>query len=382
MVAFVRDQEVSDLIDAAQSYSNPTGRSPSPPTISYPPISVEGQELERSPHPLWFEPIDHPLPDDDVPEVPVIDSTGEVAEPSSDDEAQISELGIDALAYYAPFHFYHRSHWGIYIRDYGIAHLTALFTGRRMLTRADNWALRCGYWFLFEHEYFHFQTELAATRYEVLTGDRKAYEQVFGDRHGSWLEEGMANARAHRQLHDLENAILTFPRIEHFRGFAARWMKTQPPGYRDYDRWCKSPQAMSKGRAALTSRLHEISGYLRHPPATVNPQVLRLYENADYSRVPVVRIHDSRIPWLKSGRLFPKAHGLQVMVYTREHPPMHIHVEFLGSEKSVRLGWPSLEPLRDEPTLSAREEKDLHDYMTTYRGQIDKKVQKVFQQRV
>jgi hypothetical protein len=182
-------------------------------------------------------------------------------------------------------------------------------TEARELTRADNWALRCAYWLLYEHEYFYFQTELAATRYEVLTGELKAYEHVFGDRHGSWLEEGMANARAHRHLSDHEDATLSFPRIEHFRGFAANWMKTQPPGYRDYDRWCKSNQAMSKGRAALTSRLHEISGFLR--PATVNPEVLRLYENADYSRVPVVRIHDSRIPWLKSGRLFPKAYGLR-----------------------------------------------------------------------
>lgn len=355
--------------------------------MSYPPVGgVEGtstseQELERGPQPPWFEPIEHPvdrqsrLPDDDVP---AVDDEGEVADASSDDEKQISASGIDALAYYAPFHFYRRSYWGIYIRDYGIAHLTALFTGSRMLTRTDNWALRCAYWLLFEHEYFHFQTELAATRYEVLTGDMRAYEHLFGDRHGSWLEEGMANAHAHRHCRDHEDATLSFPRIEHFRGFAASWMKTQPPGYRDYDLWCKSTQAMSKGRAALTSRLHEISGHLRHPPATVSPEVLRLYENADYSRVPVVRIHD--IPWLKSGRLFPKAHGLQVMVYTREHPPAHIHVEFLGSEKIVRLGWPSLVPLHGEPTLSAREEKYLQDYMAIYRGQIDRKVQKVFQQ--
>src|SRR5262249_47870324 len=155
---------------------------------------------------------------------------------------------------------------------------------------------------------------------------------------------------------------------------AASWMKTLPPGYRDYDLWCKSPHAMRKGRAALTSRLHEISGSLRHPPTTVNPEVLRLYENADYSRVPVVRIHDSRIAWLKSGRLFPKAHGLQVMVHTREHPPAHIHVEFLGSEKVVKLAWPSLVPLPGQPTLSAREEKNVRDYMATYHGQIDRKV--------
>jgi hypothetical protein len=62
------------------------------------------------------------------------------------------------------------------------------------------------------------------------------------------------------------------------------------------------------------------------------------------------------------------------MVYTREHPPAHIHVEFLGSEKTVKLGWPSLEPLPGEPTLSGHEEKDLRAYMATHRAQIDMKV--------
>jgi hypothetical protein len=229
---------------------------------------------------------------------------------------------------------------------------------------------------LFQHEYFHFQTEIAATNYEILTDDHKAYEHAFYDRHCSWLEEGVANARAHRRLPDHEDGVLTFPRIEYFSGFAASWMKTQPPGYRDYDLWCKSPQAMNKGRAALTSRLHEISSFLRPPSATVNPNVLRLYEDADYSRIPVVRVHDSRIPWLKSAKLF--AHGLQVMVYTREHPPPHIHVEYLDSNRAVRLEWPSLSPLRGERNLTSREERDLRTYLDDHQADIDMKVQKVF----
>jgi Domain of unknown function (DUF4160) len=95
---------------------------------------------------------------------------------------------------------------------------------------------------------------------------------------------------------------------------------------------------------------------------------------------PVVRVDDSRIAWLKSALPFPKAHGMQVMVYTREHPPPHIHVEFLDSNKVVRLGWPSLTPLRGEPNLSKPEEKDLQAYLAAYQEEVDRKVQKVFHQ--
>jgi hypothetical protein len=111
-------------------------------------------------------------------------------------------------------------------------------------------------------------------------------------------------------------------------------MKTQPKGYRDYDQWCRNAKTMHKGRAALTSRMHEISS--NHSRLLVNADVLRPYENADYSRVPVVRVDDSRIAWLKSALPLPKAHGMQVMVYTREHPPPHIHVEFLDSNSAGR----------------------------------------------
>lgn len=301
-----------------------------------------------------------------------------VPAPSADEQSSINALGLDALAYYAPFHFYIRAHWGIYIRDYGIAYLASQFLGRMTLRRSDNWALRCAYWLLLEHERFHFQTEIAATRYEVLTHDTKAYERIFQDGHTAWLEEAMANASAYRELASREDGTLTFSRIEHFSGFASSWMKTQGTGYRDYDRWCRSASTMHKGRAALVAKIHEASPNFSQ--TVMGGEVLRLYENAYYSRVPVIRIHDTRIPWLKSGRLFPKAHGLQVMVYTRDHPPPHIHVEFLDSDRVVRLGWPSLSPLRGEPSLSAQEERDLRTYLGAYGDNIGGKVQKVFQQ--
>lgn len=188
----------------------------------------------------------------------------------------------------------------------------------------------------------------------------------------------MANACAHHKLPDHEDGVLTFARIEHFRGFASSWMKNQGKGYCDFDQWCRSAGTMNKGRARLTSRMHDVS--LNHSRNRVNADVLRPYENADYSRVPVVRLHDSRIPWLGTARLFPKAHGIQVMVHTREHPPAHIHVEFLGSEEVVRLAWPSLSPLPGERGLSSREEKNLKAYLDVHRRDIDNKVQRAFHQ--
>ena len=153
-------------------------------------------------------------------------------------------------------------------------------------------------------------------------------------------------------------------------------MKTQPKGYRDYDQWCRNSKDMHKGRSALTSKIHDNSRYgsLRY----VSSEVLRPYDNADYSRIPVVRVHNSRIPWLRSARLFPKSNGVQVMVHTHEHPPPHIHAEFLNSNNVVRIEWPSLSPLRGEPELSAREEKNLRSYLESYQDDILEKLRKVY----
>jgi hypothetical protein len=51
---------------------------------------------------------------------------------------------------------------------------------RRTLTPNDNWALRCAYEFLFQHEYFHFQAEIAVSRYELLLFQNSIYlEHVY-----------------------------------------------------------------------------------------------------------------------------------------------------------------------------------------------------------
>jgi hypothetical protein len=392
------DRRIADLIDQVQKYSNPTGQNPKPPSLSYPSPGRADDLLDRA-QPPWFEPIEHHddrevRSDEHSAEVPIIDGDGEVPDPSAEEESRIGDFGVDALAYYAPFHFFRQNQWGVYIRDYGIAYLASRFLKRRMLTPSDNWALRCAYWLLFEHEYFHFQTEVAATHYELLTGDPKAYEYLFYDKHATWLEESMANASALQKLKGREDALLTVSQIESFKDFAASWMKKQAPGYRDFDKWYEPRHRMQhphlwgrdtrgrnmrNGRAALTSRLHEISCHTRQKSSLVASDVLRPYANADYTAVPVVRLHDSRFPWLKSGRPFPKSYGLEVIIHTNDHPPPHIHVEFSDGSKPVKVEWPTLSPFDGERCLSKQERKKLRRYVGERRNDIVEKLEKVFE---
>lgn len=105
-------------------------------------------------------------------------------------------------------------------------------------------------------------------------------------------------------------------------------------------------------------------------------EVLDLFRNAEYSHVPVVRIND--VPGLKSARLFPKAHKLRVIVWPNDHPPPHVHAKFLNGSPEVRIGWPSLEPLRGERTLSGAEQKVLRKYLKQYQPAILSKLRLVF----
>jgi hypothetical protein len=402
----LNDAHIEALISEAREYSKAAREIPTPPPVVYPRFpedADESQLLEQRGRPSWFEPVEHPdgpglHVDGLMGELPVIDTPGEILDPSEEDERQIEHNGIEALAYYAPFHFYSRTQWGIYIRDYGVAYLASQFLQRRKLTSADNLVIRCAYWLLFYHEYFHFQTEIAATNYELLTDDQKAYEKVFHDAHAHWLEESIANANAYRELSEGKDVQLTFSLIQQLKGFVSSWMKTQPPGYRDFDRWCKTKATMEKGKSELTRRLHRVSnntslnifGAGEHLSVSVgmriasrdvvDPSILRPFDKSDYSMIPVTRIHDSGIPLLKSAQLFPKSFGLQLLVYTREHPPAHIHVEFPGEDNSVRLGWPSLGSLPGERHLSGSEKKNLKSYLQAHHHDVWQKVQKTFGQ--
>jgi Domain of unknown function (DUF4160) len=69
---------------------------------------------------------------------------------------------------------------------------------------------------------------------------------------------------------------------------------------------------------------------------------------------------------------------MQVSVFSNDHPPPHIHVDFLDSKAPVRVAWPSLQSLKRERPLSSTERRDLNDYLALHQLKILKRVRAVF----
>jgi hypothetical protein len=69
---------------------------------------------------------------------------------------------------------------------------------------------------------------------------------------------------------------------------------------------------------------------------------------------------------------------MQVSVFSNEHPPPHIHVDFLDSKIPVRVEWPSLQSLKQDRPLSRTERRDLNNYLVLHQPKILKRVRMVF----
>jgi hypothetical protein len=153
---------------------------------------------------------------------------------------ELDEHGIEALAWYRPFHIDPQSEWGITITDRGIWYLAKNVMSQKYeapLTLEEiHDCFDLAYQFLYYHELFHFQVEYAATILELNTPRRSTrvyagfWEHGFyspGPNNCSPLEEAMANEFArwkvcHGQPKRLKDAIVNFMQTQ------------QPSGYRDF----------------------------------------------------------------------------------------------------------------------------------------------------
>ena len=162
-------------------------------------------------------------------------------------EDEIEASGIDALAWYRPFHINPQHKWGITITDRGVWYIA-----REMMSKKykepytedeiqDCFDLATD--FLYQHEMFHFKVELAATLMELNGSGQptEVYARYWDHRRaGPWfgspsdcldgaapLEEALANEYARHKVcrgqpKPLKRAVEKFVREE------------QPDGYRHY----------------------------------------------------------------------------------------------------------------------------------------------------
>ena len=273
-------------------------------------------------------------------------------------------LGPDALAFYAPFHFY-RQGWGIFIRLSGVLHLAEVLKGD-ILRPGDECCLDLAESLLIEHELLHAAAEIACTRAE-LTARQPLYASYFSKAPAAHLEEALANAQAVR-VFQYADPLRARTRIE-------QWMSQQGPGYRDYASRLP-PREFSKG-------LHEAACFMTDSlelpcPHADSSLYTFLFRGArQYRKMRVVRIDDLGANEITILRPFPKAYGIQVFVHSREHPPPHIHVKPLDQD-DARYSWPDLVPFPDDTPLPAVARKALPRYLESYGAKIDARVKAAF----
>jgi hypothetical protein len=326
-------------------------------------LDVPQEQGERPPVPNWLEEADD--------EVLVNVAGGELV--ALEGQANSSETKtptlyaqetIDTLAYYLPFHFYQRR-WGIYLKASGIVHL-AVALKAAPLTSADNSLVELSRKILFEHEFFHFATEIACSRAEVVA-KKSLYDAYFLHSYAPPHEEALANAHAYqkaltRQVSALKSAV-------------AAWMRSQPKGYRDFHQWIARKRFEHGCRRAANYMLQPVSA---HSPSHLAEPAEFLFSMPRRSSVPTRILLDlSSIRILKPFRKFD---GMRVVVHTNDHPPPHFHIERPPGTDVTRYLWPDLKPYPGDKELSGSEEKNLRSYVDRFGRKIGQKICTVYRQ--
>ncbi|MGQ0556952.1 MAG: hypothetical protein ACT4PN_13525 [Nitrospiraceae bacterium] len=298
---------------------------------------------------------------------------------------------IDALAYYLPFHFY-TERWGIYVRSSGIvtvASMLASATGGKLSSDVVNLA----YAILLHHERFHFFSEIACSRAELVLHDER-YHHYFHDQGATACEEALANAYAFRTALRRQPAVI--------RQHVKQWMHEQGPAYRDFSR-CLAPVAFADWCRTATKHMRNTgkNGIVLSLPGIAcgdsalyaNRVILQdtvtfrdgrkislptefLYDGLTRSVAPIRVVLD--VPGVVVLKPFPKDRGLRVLVHSHDHPPPHIHVDMPPGTPFTRLEWPTLDPLSDDPPLSKSGRRKLDEYLSKYRDKIERKIKEVY----
>lgn len=209
---------------------------------------------------------------------------------------------VDLLAYYLPFHFY-TNNWGIYVLSSGILRVAAMLaikTGQVVSSELAN----LGYAILIQHERFHFFSEMACSRAELLI-DGSLYRSYFHNGIATAYEEALANAHAFRTTLRGQPAALARD--------VEQWMSSQGPGYRDFKKcltssafrdWCRQLTRLMRSAAPLGIFADKSGVKIRASGASATLPTEFLYHGLARSAVPVRLLVD--VPCLGIVKPFPK----------------------------------------------------------------------------
>jgi hypothetical protein len=314
-------------------------------------------------------------------------------------KSQMKDKGIEAIAFYAPYHFFGDRHWGIYY----YADATAYFC-EELFGKVNTNTLKRAITIIREHELFHFTIEVMFTMLELIFRT-PIYKPMWYDQKAKELEEALATAvkfnKSSGQLKSKLNKLLS----------------TLPNGYKNYSNYI-SEQDFKQGLTDLIfpvlqsklirQNLDRVFQELKEltDPSTKDKlfqNILEFFNNfISLHPSPIYVIFFTHYPyllpredvperllikrgdkWIVSGPRFPVYNGCKVDVYVGDHEPPHIHIFIPPDEEKGSYYYPSLQPYRKDknvppPPLSNSDKKKLRNYFKKYGDKIVEKLKQAY----
>lgn len=182
---------------------------------------------------------------------------------------KIREHGIDHLAWYRSFHYKptEKWEWGIYITDYGLyylaSHVFRNLKSKHSLSVRDLISLSAK--LLFNHEFFHYITDIASTVIEAQSSFMDLYYQEYTNQvylnpktSDEPLEEALANAFAYKKRY-----------LQGAKELIRNFMDNQPKGYRAYGKFLSNNDFANGRRQLAKSILTAQTSYNSHLPLEI-----------------------------------------------------------------------------------------------------------------
>jgi hypothetical protein len=307
--------------------------------------------------------------------------------PEKDEEIgrEIEEIGIEALAWYVPFH--RSKNWGIYFRVRGICYLSNFFKTNRNINDINE-RMKRAFEVLFHHEFFHFLTEIAATHIEMIYV-KLSYNKYFEypdkeKRRVIFTEEALANAYSFRRIPGrYRNRIQDF-----FDG--------QPPPYSEYSRFLSDIEFLV-GKRKLGDLIRV---FCLFDPGKIEEEldIREVIERIDGNGgvltndswpfleflydvepvriflpdIPVYFVIETQHPTGTIQFISPIFNGVRIAAYPCDHPPPHIHIWIPAhSRRDGRYLYPTLDPLMGARPLTNRERKLVEELIAKYKDIIE-----------
>jgi hypothetical protein len=297
----------------------------------------------------------------------------EVEVPETDEylEGEVRSNGVEALAWYVPFHQSKR--WGFYFRVRGICYLSNFFKNQSNI-KDVNQRIKKAFEVLFYHEFFHFLTEITAAHMEMsykkpLYNDYVQFiaKTKYG---GLLIEEPLANAYVLKRIPKRD-----YPQVKKF-------FNIQPPPYSTF--WKFIPDTdflIGKRKLGAMMRIHDLTEIsigviIANLPSRDEPFWEFLFnvtpEKLFLSDLPIYFVKEKE--HTTSGIEFktPIFYGVQIAIYPCDHDPPHIHIWIpADNRRNGRYLYPSLEPYMGAKPLSNKQRKKVQRVIAKYRNKIE-----------